>query len=516
MTRRLVLLRALLVVTFLAVACFYAVTSIHWPMMSDSPIMHYVNFLMRHGMKPYVDITDNNMPGSYLAEAAAMKVFGPGDLGWRVYEFSLLALLTGALIVIARPYDWLAGFYAGGLFLLAHAADGPNYAAEREQVLTLLLMISYACLFVAVRRRWPALMLAFGLCSAFAGSIKPTMSPLALALLFLAGAILWKRRVPVRPYMLFGLLGMTIVAAADLAFLAHYGAIRPFLFVLHTVTPAYVSLNHPRWSDMLLGAFPLTMVLLLPFAAVAGVLSREWNWERWALAMGAAFGLFSYFAQQKGFVHHRYMFMTCVFLLLCLELMSGLRQGGLARASAVAGIALTVAFIVPRYVEVYRRQPVQSEFAAQLQTDLQSLGGQRLQSQVQCFDLVYGCLNALYHLQLVENTGFTGDLLFFVPNESPARTHYRDMFWALARKDPANVMVVSNEWFGMPNSFAKVNTWPEFAAYLKSNYTQVIERSFPEEVGISRGRSRSAEADAYRIYIRNGSSLTNGTAKPTP
>ncbi len=51
-----------------------------------------------------------------------MRVFGGGDLGWRVYDFFLLAVLMGSMVVIALPLDWLAGVYAAGLFALRHGA----------------------------------------------------------------------------------------------------------------------------------------------------------------------------------------------------------------------------------------------------------------------------------------------------------------------------------------------------------------------------------------------------------
>ena len=45
----------------------------------------------------------------------------------------------------------------------------------------------------------------------------------------------------------------------------------------------------------------------LVIALVIAVMKRDWwNWEGVALALGVAFGLFSYFAQGKGFPYHRY------------------------------------------------------------------------------------------------------------------------------------------------------------------------------------------------------------------
>src|ERR1700712_344574 len=91
----------LIILAFATVWYFYM--SIHWQMMVDSPIMHYVKFLMDHGREPYTDITDNNMPAAYYTEAWAMHIFGGGDVGWRVYEYFLLITLTAVLVVIAKP-----------------------------------------------------------------------------------------------------------------------------------------------------------------------------------------------------------------------------------------------------------------------------------------------------------------------------------------------------------------------------------------------------------------------------
>src|SRR5206468_11638940 len=92
-THAITVLRAAVVVVLTAATLWYFYKSIHWQLMVDSPIMHYVKFLMDHGREPYTDITDNNMPGAYFTEAWAMHIFGGSDLGWRIYEYFLLITL---------------------------------------------------------------------------------------------------------------------------------------------------------------------------------------------------------------------------------------------------------------------------------------------------------------------------------------------------------------------------------------------------------------------------------------
>jgi hypothetical protein len=116
-------------------------------------------------------------------------------------------------------------------------------------------------------------------------------------------------------------------------------------------------------------------------------------------------------------------------------------------------------------------------------------------------DLVYGCLDALYHLDIVENTSYTGDLLLFTKRDGVAAEYYKNKYWALDRVDPASVIVMSNEWFQEPNSFDKLHYWPAFAAFLQANYTQVVQRRFAGE-GMD-----AKNPDGYRIYMRNNSPL---------
>lgn len=120
--------RWVVVVSLLGSVVFYAWASRHWMILSDSAVMHYVRLLLDHGLKPYSEISDNNMPGAYLTEGWGMRVFGYSDAGWRVYDFCLAAILLGAMVVIAKPYDCVAGVFGAGMFTVMHGAEGPMYS----------------------------------------------------------------------------------------------------------------------------------------------------------------------------------------------------------------------------------------------------------------------------------------------------------------------------------------------------------------------------------------------------
>ena len=176
-------LRLLLLLCLGVGLIYYVAVSIHWPIVWDAAVMHYVSLLMDHGMRPYADITDSNMPGTYITERLAMHLFGGGDLAWRLYDLFLCAALTLATTVIARPYDWLAGIYAGAFFTIFHGSDGPRFTGERDLVMTVLLVCALAFLLTTLRRARAFWMLPFCVASGMAAAIKPTSAPLAVILL---------------------------------------------------------------------------------------------------------------------------------------------------------------------------------------------------------------------------------------------------------------------------------------------------------------------------------------------
>jgi hypothetical protein len=160
-------------------------------------------------------------------------------------------------------------------------------------------------------------------------------------------------------------------------------------------------------------------------------------------------------------------------------------------------MALGALVMAPTYAHrVLLIHPV-NQYTESLEGDLTRLGGERMQRQVQCFDVVYGCFNALYHLKLVQNTTSMGDLLYFSPVPSPVVDDARAQLWKQLSSNPPAVVVLSNEWFNEPNNFDKIKQWPQFAAWLNANYTMAVSREFEME-----------QHHAYRIYLRNGATLT--------
>ena len=489
---------------FVVVFAYYVVMTFRWPIVWDAAVMHYIRFLLSRGLRPYSEITDMNLPGCYLIEGWAMSIFGWGDVSWRIYEFFLMAVVALSGMVIGGSRRWLAGIYATAFFLVMHGSEGPIFAVERDEVMMVLLLFSTAIFFLAMRRRRPLLMLPFGLFSALAMSLKPSALLLDLLLLAVALVVLRRRAESPIPYLLWTVVGAGAVVALVVRFFVHYDAFAGFLFIARSVVPGYANVSYTGPAFLLRHLVPVALMPLIVIGFVAALLQKSRiGWERAALFCLMAVGAFSYFAQGKGAPYHRYMFVVAVLLWIGWELSDAmLREDMRSRVIGVAGVVLLFLPVVPYYIHIMQGfahrgdQPATLAFA--LQHDLTQLGGDGLQQQVACLDLVNGCLNALYRLRLVGNTGATGDLLLFAPTDGLAVEYYRRWFMDHDRVNPATVVVLGNEWYqNHTATFNKLNAWPQYAAYLNSMYVPVVERHF----------GPVPSDPAYRIYLRKGSAV---------
>jgi Dolichyl-phosphate-mannose-protein mannosyltransferase len=470
-----------------------------WPLAGDAQVFHYIHFLIQKGFAPYRDIPDINMPGVYVIEGWATHVFGGSDLGWRVYDFTLLSVLTGAMIVIARTYDWMAGLFAGVIFALAHACIGPRNTAQRDEVMTVLILVAYAFLFEALRKHKPWMLFVSGLGLGMASAVKPTVAPFGIVLLAMTAWRLRKEGKSVAAYIWSGIAGATLAGALVLMYLVRYHAVGDFYYCARQLTSFYTGQDRASLRTMFRHVVPFGAAVILPFGIIVAFVEKRWrNWERTALLVGILFGAFSYFLQGKGYSYHVYPLAAVLLLWTSLELMLAMRSRRWTRWVGIAGIAVGILVAIPTY---FRRlsglNPVRDDYTVTLQSDLTRLGGARLNHQVQCLDLIDGCFAALYHLRLVQSTGTMGDLILFGPGRSPVIDVFREKFRNAMSKNPPSVIVLSNETFYGPRTINKIDMWPWFADYLKDNYHPIVDRTFPRQGEMT-----------YRIYVRDGAPIS--------
>jgi len=503
--RSLARLRWICALLFVGLFAYYVADTIRWPMIWDTPVMHYVHFLITRGFHPYSQITDMNLPGCYLTEGWGMAIFGWSDLSWRIYEFFLMAVLVASGMVLGGRRYWFAGVYAASFFLVMHGSEGPRVATERDELMAILLVAATALMFVALRHRAPVWMAPFGLLSALAMSLKPGALLMELGLLVLLFFHLRRLNQRTGSYLLWALLGNLVIGWVVLDFLLKNHAIEPLLFIVFKIVPSYAKLVQPGFGYMVRHLLPAAIAPLAVVGFAAFVQrSGRLGLERCALFLGMVVGAVSYFMQSKGLTYHRYMVVLFLLLWVGWELSEAMhRENVRSRWTAVVGAALLYLVVAPYYVRLMQLSPHTTTeeiypMPFKLQSDLEQLGGDTLQRQVLCLDMVNGCFDALYRLRLVQNTGATGDMLLFAPTSDFAVDYYRGWFMDRDRENPANVVVLESEWYQHETpSFDKLSAWPAYAAYLEQMYVPVIERHFGD----------SGAAPAYRIYLRKGSSV---------
>lgn len=553
-------------------ALLFFAWSWRWPLVGDASLIHYIAWLIGRGWAPYREIGDMNMPGSYLIEIAAMRLYGTGALGWRLFDFTLMAAAAASFFVIARggrhpaaasrtassacagsTDDWLAGLFAASLFLLIHGRDGLAEGGQRDLTMAVCLIVATAFLFAALRHDWAWACAAFGLFSGVALTIKPTALPLSAAQFLLALHVVRRRdllafnrwRRPLR-HASAALAGYLVAPGVALVFLLRERALAAFFANLHGLVLYYSGLGHRPLGFLLLHSVsPLLPLVLLwvallalhrPLPKLGGRAERTpdsertepaaerpaWDWERAALLCGALFGLVSYVVQARGFPYYRYPLLIFLLPLMALDFTRALRThlpGPLrtraARLVAVAALAFGGFVLAPQSaVLLHRYRWQETDFIASLQRNLESLGGPRLSGRIQCIDSISGCGNVLYRMRLEPANGLLVDFPLFGADEVPFVRQTRQRFLSALHAAPPQVLVVTSALYvDGPGDYRKLDHWPAFAGFLADDYTLQTEWS-PRRT--ARWWSREETPAGYRIYLLRGASNRPAAASLNP
>jgi len=503
-------LRVLVLAALLGSVAWAVAGTLHWPIVGDAPLLHYVCFLMDHGKLPYRDVFDMDMPGTYSLEWAAIHLLGPGALAWRFTDFVLVAVIGGAMVAISLPVDWLAGAFAGAMFALIHFRDGPTHTGQRDLMMTAMLLPACALLFWAARRTdvsksrrgAPAALVGCGTLLGMATIIKPDGVLFALAIAAMLAVLLRGLRRPSGGFLLLVAAGYALPLLLAAAWLWRHGALAAFVATCRGIVPYHASLGRPSLASLAVGSFPSVLMAITLPAIPVYVALRPWkSWGGSVLAVCTGLGAVHYILQGKGFPYHRYPVEAFLLLLCALVLFPALRRGDWVRWPALVGVLLGACFLAPVSAQIachydWRNQ----EFNQMLAADLTQLGGQRLQNKVQCIDNTAGCPNTLYNLQLVQATGYLYSCYMLQPQPARFQDAYRAGFWRAMQANPPEVIVVSDQdCFTMHRSFDILTRWPQFDGLLQSQYTLVAQRTPPHSVGWWR---KPAAAFSYRIYVR--------------
>ena len=155
-----------------------AFESLGWRMEHDTPLMHYVAFLMdKYDRVPYRDIFDMNMPGTYAFHYVIGKLFGYGDLGFRIADLGLLSVLLGTTFLFMSRFGRLVSVSSALLFGLLYLPKGQRMSLQRDYIG--IIPVALALLCIPARTDSPVRLVRFVIVGLLFGTsflIKPHLA----------------------------------------------------------------------------------------------------------------------------------------------------------------------------------------------------------------------------------------------------------------------------------------------------------------------------------------------------
>jgi len=481
-------------------AGFLAGRSLHWPLIHDAPLFHYVAWLLGQGLVPYRDIFDMNLPGVYLLHWAVLATAGGGDLAWRLFDLAWLAATAALLYVFCRPLGGVVGAAGAALlFVLYHLAGGAWHVGQRDFLLCLFLAAG-AC---GVARAWEGggsrLALLWGGAALGAGL---TIKPYAAGILWLGSAA--AGAAAVRRAGRAALPGAAAVLGAGCAapvlvfgWLAWRGGLGAFWDTLvGYVIPFYSQLGRePLWAALGWHAHGRSLLALLAALALWGLLvpaAPSFGIRRPLAAVGVGAGALHFVLQGKGWEYHLY---PLVFFLCALAAPAGEavmaagapRAREVARAAAIVLFAATAMVLGAKAVEAMDAQWIDAKArrVAAITRDLGPLvpdGG-----TAQVLDVTEGGIHALFRLQLRQPTRFLYDFHFFHDESAPRIQGLRaELVRGLEQGRPAAVVVLRDSW--LERGYDRLDRFPELRDLLARSYALAVQ------------------GDDYRIYAKRSDS----------
>ena len=501
-----------LVVSVLAVV----VCTIHWPLVGDSSLMHYIGFLSKHGYVPYRTIQDQNLPGGYLPDWIFEDIFGPSSLAWRLYDLGLLAAISASMFLIARRQGRFAALWATCLVVIIHARDGIREAGQRDLFAAALLIAGVAAFLWAKRSKRAAPAFLFGLASGLALAVKPTyllfcLLPVVDQLCSPDDRSLFVRRCAA---VIAGIACPLILCFLWLASIHSLGS---FAYTLELLAPYHASLGHATWKFLFYNSVsPMIFLVVLWLAVRVMGRLRPTRLQpslvdplvHRTLLYCAFAGWASYLVQRKAFPYQRDPFLVFLLLLIALDLNAYLSvysenrwQQGL---SAVALLWTAIVFAPVSAWKAAHYQSPDAAFQAELGADLQLVDVEDhlgpLSGKVQCLDTVNGCIDTLERLQLVQATGQIYDEYLFQRPSGEVIRDTRSTFTQEVQKNPPVIFIVAASLFPSgPAGYDKLAQWQPFDDWLNQHYALALQRT-PKTAYRSMGRP--VIPDSYRLYVR--------------
>jgi Dolichyl-phosphate-mannose-protein mannosyltransferase len=457
-----------------------------WPLIHDAPLMHYIAWLIDQGGVPYRDVFDMNLPGAYLLHLAVLRIAGPGDIAWRLFDLAWLAATCNLLVAYCHriSHGW-APAAAALLFALYHLSGGDWHAGQRDFLLCFFLLLGAWGVARGTEQAASGALVWGGLALGAAMTIKPHA---ALYWLFCAAIAARDRSWAVSPWRAAGLViaAGLVVPGAVFGWLAWRGGLGPFVDIFGGyVVPLYSRVGWMSpWQAIVWHPYGRPVIALLALLVVLALLApTSQEPARKGLALvGVLYGLIHFVVQGKGWEYQLYpLILFCCALAPAavvswrhIGLSRALDLFGARRPIALAAWALLVIVLGVKGVEASDAGWIaeKARRVAAITRDLQPITPPG--ATVQVMDTTSGGIHSLLRLHLRQPTRFIYDFCFFHDVGDPRIEALRAEFMSgLEAGRPAAVVVLEESW---PDpGYGRLDTFPRLREYLERAYAPPLE-----------------------------------------
>jgi len=462
--------------------------SLDWQLMHDSPIYHYIAWLMSRGAVPYKDIFDMNFPGTFLLHLFVIKVFGSGDLAWRLFDLAWLGVTDIFIIAYLRSYGTLPTVLAISLFSNFHLVGGEINIGERDYFLVLFILAgthfvasslekkraSFSKLFIAGFLLGAGMMI-----KPYSGAFYVTLSIVVGIYAYRSGQSWWK------PFLVFVVSGLVIPMAIFL-WLTTVGGLIPFFDMIVNYLPLYSELTRiPMRQAIFMHFFTrsildvtliIALVMILLISLLYCIIQKHIELRQGLLILGVVYGMFHFFAQGRGWYYHLYPLMAFTFLLAA----SWVKRIQLKRQLGMYTIMLLFLFYLSIGLTMESINNIRSPIKfflmdpTQLIYDLRGrlAPGETIQTIAHLGEFP----QVLFKLHYPMATRFILTFHLFHHIDNPYIQRLRTEFLeTLKIKKPKLIVIFKYDW--TDKGYDRLKKFPEFEAWINKRYTLEIERN---------------------------------------
>lgn len=494
-----------------------AVWSLRWRPWHDAAFVQYVSWLIDRGYRPYADVFDIQLPGTYLVYVAGQRIFGLGDLGFATFNLCWLGLTCVAVWRCIRTLGRLPAIIAVLMLATLYLLGAPRQTMQRDWLMVLPIAVAFAEVFhpkpVWARTTWAGVMIGF------ATLIKPQaiiLGPIFAVFLCLRLSG-WPRRASAVTGLTAGLAVPPFLAAA---WLWRVGSLDAFVWTWSHYIPLYAQLNgsgveraagllpYLQSSVQTLEKLAAPKYLLVTLGTMAAVWAAVWRprsdrEERLrveGLLAWLLYGLVHVVSAGKGFTYHFWPFFSAAIALMALlcafpyapqdgpSLPASRRGTWLARVTRLAPSAFAafgMGVIVLRMLGVGGPDALVGRNLSEMDELALALESRaRPGDRVQVLDTTGGAAHAAYIARMEPGSRFVDDFHFFHHEGTRTNAMLRGrLVQDLRRTRPRFVAVWGASW-AHRGSFRDLDRFTELSNTLHDDYVIAIDRA------------------AYRLYER--------------